>query len=81
MGSKRRSVNRELRAMLNEAVHDLMRALGEEARSVILFGSYARGSATSDSDVDLLLIVRSASKMAWRPLRGDTYPSPRLSGK
>ncbi|MBI4415386.1 MAG: nucleotidyltransferase domain-containing protein [Euryarchaeota archaeon] len=45
----------------DEAVEDLRLRLPRKAlRYSVLFGSAARGEATEDSDLDLLLIVRSA---------------------
>jgi predicted nucleotidyltransferase len=40
------------------AIRELGRQIGEQfgAERVILFGSYARGSVTADSDVDILVI-------------------------
>ncbi len=35
---------------------------------VILFGSHARGTATSDSDVDLLVILPFEGKAFWKSL-------------
>ena len=35
---------------------------------VVLFGSYARGTATSDSDVDLLVILPFEGKSFWKSL-------------
>jgi predicted nucleotidyltransferase len=49
-------------------------------RSVILFGSYARGEATADSDVDLLVVFdhvsshRAAAVTVYRTLTGRTLP-------
>ena len=42
-----------------EQIEDFVRRLGEEfsPHKVILFGSYAYGQPTSDSDVDLLVIT------------------------
>jgi len=44
-----------------EQIQEFARRLGEEfsPQRVILFGSYAYGQPTPDSDVDLLVIVRS----------------------
>ncbi len=40
-------------------IEDLARRIGREfhAHRVVLFGSYARGAGTADSDVDLLVIL------------------------
>jgi predicted nucleotidyltransferase len=44
------AIARKLRAWLQERY-------GVEVVAVILYGSYARGTATEDSDVDLLVVV------------------------
>ncbi len=46
--------NRELKLILEEFI-DLIK---KEAYSVILFGSYAKGRAVKDSDLDILIIVK-----------------------
>ena len=42
-------------------IEKVAKKIGEqaEARTVVLFGSYARGQAGADSDVDLLVIAES----------------------
>lgn len=51
-----------------QQIDDFGRRIGEEfaAQQVVLFGSYARGAATADSDVDVLVVMpfegRSADK-------------------
>jgi len=42
-----------------ERIRQLGRDIGREFRPerVLLFGSYARGTATADSDVDLLIVL------------------------
>jgi uncharacterized protein len=42
-----------------QQIEEFGRRIGEQfrPRSVVLFGSYARGTATVDSDVDLLVIM------------------------
>jgi len=46
---------------IEEAIQEMARRIAEEFRPdrIILFGSHARGDATPDSDVDLLVIMRS----------------------
>ena len=43
-------------------IEELGRRIGDEfhALKVVLFGSYARGVATDDSDVDLLVVVETS---------------------
>jgi len=56
---------------LNE-IMDRIRAISERlkkeynAQEVILFGSYARGEATRDSDVDILVIAPTTEKFFKR---------------
>ncbi|MDO8303193.1 MAG: nucleotidyltransferase domain-containing protein [Sedimentisphaerales bacterium] len=48
--------------MINlDAIKDVARRIGEAANAdrVILFGSYARGQATENSDVDFLVVADS----------------------
>jgi len=65
---------------MNE-IEEFGRRIGQEfgAEKVILFGSYAQGTATRDSDVDLLVVARTnlpagARYGAVRRLLGD-YPA------
>ena len=43
---------------LTQAVKKLVASLGDNLVGVVLYGSYARGEANEDSDVDLLVIAR-----------------------
>jgi predicted nucleotidyltransferase len=47
---------------------DLERAAGDNLRSLVLYGSAARGNAGPGSDVNLLLLLGDASAAALRPL-------------
>ncbi|NJE09766.1 nucleotidyltransferase domain-containing protein [Thermococcus sp. MAR1] len=48
----------ELEKILREVKEKLEEILGDDLVEVILFGSYARGEAREDSDVDVLVVVR-----------------------
>lgn len=50
-----------------ETIREFSRQIGREfrPRRVVLFGSHARGTATDDSDVDLLVIMPFEGK-PWR---------------
>jgi len=47
---------REVREALRDLQTSLRRLYGDQAPSVLLYGSYARGEAKETSDVDVLLI-------------------------
>ncbi len=47
----------DLLTQLRDALH---RALGDNLARVMLYGSQARGDAASDSDVDVLIVLRRA---------------------
>ena len=51
-----------------EVIEEFGRRVGRECRAerVILFGSYARGTPTVDSDVDLLVILPFQGKAAQK---------------
>ena len=44
---------------INQVIHEIIRRLTEELapQKIILFGSYAKGQAHEDSDIDLLIIA------------------------
>lgn len=47
----------KLREILKEFRTEVKRLYGKRLKSVILFGSWARGDATEESDVDLLVVL------------------------
>ena len=44
--------------VIERFVKEAKRKLGDEIESIILFGSYARGEASKESDIDILVIVK-----------------------
>lgn len=58
------------RGAVEKVIQDFLEALkdlGITVDRVFLFGSYARGEANEDSDIDLILVSRDFSNMpAWR---------------
>jgi predicted nucleotidyltransferase len=60
---------------IQEAVDEIVRGFGPER--VILFGSYAWGAPTPNSDVDLLVILPFAGK----PLRQSVAILERIDGR
>ena len=65
-----------------EDIRGVARDIGEasKAERVILFGSHAKGSATSDSDVDFLVVAESdlprhkRSRELYRCIRPHRFP-------
>jgi uncharacterized protein len=57
-------VSEDLKPILVELRSELRRCLGDELVGVYLYGSYARGEQTQDSDIDVLVVVRDDSKRA-----------------
>ncbi len=53
-----------------DQIRELGRSIGEEfkAEKVILFGSYAYGRPSPESDVDLLVVMRFKGQSAWKSL-------------
>ncbi len=53
---------------LNKRLHTIGKKIKQDYRAerVILFGSYARGDATKDSDVDLLVVARTKERFFER---------------
>jgi predicted nucleotidyltransferase len=52
---------RELQGILRNLRRELTRVLGDQLVSMILYGSQARGQPRSDSDIDVLVVVRDDS--------------------
>lgn len=57
----------ELQIILSEIAKTARETFGEHLDSVILYGSYARGDYTPDSDVDIMILVKGiAPEDLWR---------------
>ncbi len=55
----------DIAGLLKEFADLCMDKFGSDLVSIVLFGSYARGTATEYSDIDLLVIVNNVSE-DWR---------------
>src|ERR1043166_6547492 len=45
-------------SLLNDARRALKKAYGDRLAKIILYGSYARGEQTPESDIDLLVVLK-----------------------
>ena len=50
-------MDQKIKLLIGQIKEHLAGMYGEKIRKVILYGSCARGTATSDSDIDILLLV------------------------
>lgn len=57
----------ELQIILTEIAATARETFGEQLDSVILYGSYARGDYTPESDVDIMILVKGiAPEELWK---------------
>ncbi|MGH7493338.1 MAG: nucleotidyltransferase family protein [bacterium] len=54
---------RKLPPVIQDINRSLQRIYGKRLKKIILFGSHARGQATSESDVDLLIVLDQLSSL------------------
>lgn len=59
-----RTIRKDIQHILHELKEGLAHIYGERLRAVYLFGSYARGEADSDSDVDILIVLSDMENYA-----------------
>jgi predicted nucleotidyltransferase len=57
-------VNVDVRALMAEMKAGLQALYGERLKGVYLFGSYARGEADEESDVDVLVVLDRVDRYA-----------------
>lgn len=50
-------MDKRIKQLVSQIKENLIKLYGERIKEVILYGSHARGEATKDSDVDVLVIV------------------------
>ena len=50
-------MDERIRGLVGRVKAYLMNVYGDKIRQVILYGSYARGEATADSDIDVVVVV------------------------
>jgi uncharacterized protein len=48
----------DIKPVLDPVVQELAKLYGERLSKIALYGSYARGEASEESDVDLIILIR-----------------------
>ena len=48
----------DIQQILDEIIERVEEFYGERLKTLILYGSYARGDATDDSDIDLIILLK-----------------------
>ena len=48
-----------IRKLMKELKEGLVRIYGDKLKAVYLYGSYARGEAQSDSDIDVMIVLNN----------------------
>jgi hypothetical protein len=70
-----RQIPRSLRPALEEYAARLRARFGERFRELRLFGSFARGEAHEDSDVDVLVLIDGMTSLEMFDAAGDVAPT------
>ena len=73
MSIMREKLNNAYREAAGEFADRIASVLGDQIDSIVLYGSVARGEATEDSDIDILIISPDAEKVRSKvsQIRGD----------
>ena len=54
-----RKVPARIRKLMKELKEGLVRIYGDKLKAVYLYGSYARGDARTDSDIDVMIVLNN----------------------
>lgn len=55
-------MSENLRCLLKQYVNDVCQIYGSDLKSILLYGSYARGDFKESSDIDIMILVDSSDE-------------------
>ncbi|MFQ5891593.1 MAG: nucleotidyltransferase domain-containing protein [Candidatus Methanofastidiosia archaeon] len=50
-------MDKKIKQLVNQIKEHLIKMYGKKIKQVIIYGSYVRGEATKDSDIDILIVI------------------------
>ncbi len=53
-------MNKQVQTIITKTQQGIKKLYGEQLDKIILFGSQARGDATPDSDIDILIVLKNS---------------------
>jgi uncharacterized protein len=66
-------IQKTYQTIIDTFVNQIIQTWGDQIERVILFGSVARGQATGESDIDLLIVIKFEDYVLRRQLIGYAY--------
>ncbi len=66
-------MSKKVKGILNRFKKRIFSELSGQIEKIIVYGSYARGEARADSDLDILVIVKEKSKLLESRIRDIAY--------
>jgi len=52
-------MNKQIQTIITKTQQGLKKLYGEQLEKIVLFGSQARGDATPESDIDILIVLKN----------------------
>ena len=65
----RKKIPEKIKPILEEVKENLKEFYGDKLKGIILYGSYARGEETEDSDIDLIILLERVPDTCEEVLR------------
>lgn len=70
---------RQINVIAQEVVDEVIRLLQDQVYKIVLYGSYARGDFTSESDIDILILLNCSKEQVMLYRKQISRLSSRIS--